>query len=36
MIVNGKEFLVDMIRKDEMTCIKERDFAEVLGCKVGR
>jgi len=35
IIVDGKECKVDMIRKDEITYIKTRDFAEVLGLKVG-
>ncbi|MDD3394938.1 MAG: hypothetical protein PHG19_09905 [Anaerotignum sp.] len=35
IIVNGKEEIVDMIRKDGTTYIKTRDIAEVLGLKVG-
>lgn len=35
IIVDGKECKVDMIRKDGVTYIKTRDFAEVLGLKVG-
>lgn len=35
IIVNGKEEMVDMIRKNGTTYIKTRDIAEVLGLKVG-
>ncbi|HCR83544.1 MAG TPA: hypothetical protein DIW07_09055 [Lachnospiraceae bacterium] len=35
IIVDGKEFTVEMIRKDGITYIKTRDFADVLGLKVG-
>ncbi|AMJ42339.1 M15 family metallopeptidase [Anaerotignum propionicum] len=35
LIVNGKEFTVELIRKDGTTYIKTRDIAEVLGLKVG-
>ena len=35
IIVDGKEEVVDMIRKDGTTYIKTRDIAEVLGLKVG-
>lgn len=34
IIVNGKEYEVDMIRKDGTTYIKARDFGKVLGLKV--
>ncbi|WP_352399367.1 M15 family metallopeptidase [Anaerotignum sp.] len=34
IIVDGKECKVDMIRKDGITYIKTRDFANVLGLKV--
>lgn len=35
IIVDGKECLVGMIRKDGVTYIKTRDIAEVLGLKIG-
>ncbi len=35
IIVDGKEFTVELIRKDGTTYIKTRDIAEVLGLKVG-
>lgn len=35
VIVNGKEEIVDMIRKDGVTYIKTRDIANILGLKVG-
>ncbi|WP_304509269.1 hypothetical protein [Anaerotignum sp.] len=35
IIVNGKEYEVDMIRKDGTTYIKTRDIAELLGVEVG-
>ncbi len=35
IIVNGKEYEADMIRKDGTTYIKTRDVAELLGLKVG-
>ncbi len=35
IIVNGKEYEVNMIRKDGTTYIKTRDVAELLGLKVG-
>ncbi len=35
IIVDGKECKVDMIRKGGITYIKTRDFADVLGLKVG-
>lgn len=34
IIVNGKKYQVDMIRKDGITYIKTRDFAEVTGYQV--
>lgn len=34
IIVNGKKYQVDMIRKDGITYIKTRDFAEVAGYQV--
>ncbi|KXL53515.1 hypothetical protein CLNEO_07410 [Anaerotignum neopropionicum] len=35
IIIDGKEFQADMIRKDGVTYIKTRDIAELLGLKVG-
>lgn len=34
LIVNGKEYMVDMIRKDGITFIKTRDIADVLNMLV--
>lgn len=34
IIVNGKKHLVDMIRKDGVTYVKTRDFAEIAGYQV--
>lgn len=35
IIVNGKEYEVNMIRKDGTTYIKTRDIADLMGLKVG-
>ena len=35
IIINGKEFKVDMIRKDGVTYIKTRDLAQAEGIEVG-
>lgn len=35
VIVNGKEYEVNMIRKDGLTFIKARDIADVLGYEIG-
>ena len=35
ILYNGREYIVDMIRKDDVTYLKTRDIARVLGLSVG-
>ena len=35
IIINGKEFKADMIRKDGVTYIKTRDLAQAEGIEIG-